>query len=259
MNRPIDTHIHLDMIADPDKAVADARDNGLSAIVAVGLDLESNRRTLELAAKHTDMVRPALGAHPWNIREADWKDNLHFLEQELPRALALGEVGLDYKVKVDKKLQQKVLGELFQLAAELNKPVLLHSRYSQQRCLQMLRDARIAKAVFHWYSGPLDILDEVLDAGYYVSATPALAYSPPHQAAINHAPLDHILVETDAPEEYQNKISEPSDILTTIDLLASLKNKPRHDIQAITIQNALNFFGSGIVPPGPNPIRQDRI
>jgi hypothetical protein len=64
-------------------------------------------------------------------------------------------------------------------------PVLVHSRFSQKRCLQMLQDARIAKAVFHWYSGPLDMLDQILHAGYYVSATPALAYSPPHQAALD--------------------------------------------------------------------------
>jgi TatD DNase family protein len=247
MTAPIDTHVHLDMMPDPDQAVFRARDNGLDAIVAVGMDLESNRRTLELAAKHPDMVRPALGAHPWNIRETDWLDNLAFLKKELPRAVALGEVGLDYKVKVDKKLQQKVLGELLDLAAGLNKPVLLHSRFSQKRCLQMLRDARIAKAVFHWYSGPLDMLDQILNAGYHVSATPALAYSPPHQAALRHAPLDRILVETDAPEEYQGKLSEPSDVLTTIALLADLKNQPRRDILIATTQNALKFFGPDIL------------
>lgn len=247
MDRPIDTHVHLDMITDPNQAVARARSLGLGAIVAVGLDLESNRRTLELAAKHADMVRPALGAHPWAIRETDWKDNLAFLKKELPRSVALGEVGLDYKVKVDKKLQQTVLWELLGLASVLNKPVSLHSRYSQQCCLQMLQDARIVKAVFHWYSGPLDILDHILDAGYYISATPALAYSPSHQAALKHAPLNRILVETDAPEEYQGKQSEPADVFTTIDLLAGLKNQPSLDILAATTQNALDFFGPEIL------------
>ena len=243
MTAPIGTHVHLDMMPDPDQAVARARENGLGAIMAVGMDLDSNRRILDLEAKHPDMVRPALGAHPWNILETDWKDNLAFLKKELPRAVALGEVGLDYKVKVDKKLQQKVLGELLQLAADIDKPVLLHSRFSQKRCLQMLVDARIAKAAFHWYSGPLDMLDQILEAGYFVSATPALAYSPPHQAALKQAPLDRIFVETDAPVEYQGKVSEPSDVLTTIDLLADLKNLSRQDIMTATTRNALEFFG----------------
>jgi TatD DNase family protein len=111
----------------------------------------------------------------------------------------------------------------------------------------MLQDARIAKAVFHWYSGPLDMLDQILHAGYYVSATPALAYSPPHQAALEQAPLDRILMETDAPVEYHGKVSEPADVLTAIDLLADLKNQPRPDIMAATTRNALDFFGPDVL------------
>ena len=67
---------------------------------------------------------------------------------------------------------------MLSMAAEMHKPVMMHARYSQRRCLEMLVAAGIERAVFHWYSGPPDILDEVLEAGYCISATPALALQP---------------------------------------------------------------------------------
>lgn len=239
---PIDTHVHLDMLPDVDKAIEAAGKRGVSAVVGVGMNLESNRRILEIAAKHPEMVRPALGAHPWAVDE-NWPDNISFIESSLAGAVALGEVGLDYKVKVKKELQHRVLNEGLRLAADKNKPVLLHARYSQERCLKMLREAGIERAVFHWYSGPLDMLKKIIKAGYHVSATPALAYSPPHRAALSEAPLDSILVETDAPEEYQGKASKPADVFSTIELLAELRGLELEEAVRATLENAMEFFG----------------
>ena len=107
----------------------------------------------------------------------------------------------------------------------------------------MVRDSGIEKGVFHWYSGPLDILEKIIDDGYYVSATPALVYSPPHQAAIKAAPLERILVETDSPVEYQGKISEPAHLTITLEELSKLKGVPLQDVRFITSNNAKLFFG----------------
>ena len=237
--KPIDTHAHLDRVSED--ALARASAGGLGAVVGVGMDLVSNRRIMELAASLPKMVWPALGAHPWNLGP-DWPENLAYIRANLSAAVAVGEVGLDYRVKVDKKLQQRVFAEVLSLAVSFAKPVLVHSRYSQERCLQMLLAGGVERAVFHWYSGPLDILDRILDAGYHISATPSLAASPPHRAALAHAPLNRILVETDAPEEHQGRASEPADALTTIDLLAELRGRPAEEIAALTTRNALQFF-----------------
>ena len=107
----------------------------------------------------------------------------------------------------------------------------------------MVRDLGIDKAVFHWYTGSLEILENIINDGYYVSATPALAYSPPHQAAMKAAPIERILVETDSPVEYQGKISEPADLMVTIGELANLKNMESKEVQQITTSNAKYFFG----------------
>ena len=107
----------------------------------------------------------------------------------------------------------------------------------------MVRDSGIEKAVFHWYTGSLEILEKIIDDGYYVSATPALASSPPHQAAMKAAPIERILVETHSPVEYQGKISEPADLIVTLSELANLKNMESKEVQQITTSNAKYFFG----------------
>ena len=107
----------------------------------------------------------------------------------------------------------------------------------------MVKDSGVEKAVFHWYSGPLEILEKIIVDGYYVSATPALAYSPPHQAAMRAAPVERILVETDSPVEYQGRISEPADLVTTLEELSRLKGMDVEEVRRITTSNAKRLFG----------------
>jgi TatD DNase family protein len=156
--------------------------------------------------------------------------------------VAVGEVGLDYKVKVKKSLQWEVFARVLRLANRHRLPVIVHSRYSHQRCHKMVSEEGIDRAVFHWYSGPLDILDRIIGDGYFVSCTPALAYSPAHRKAIRHAPLDRILVETDCPVAYQGKASEPAHLIETIHQLSLLKRLPRDEVARVTTDSAESLF-----------------
>ena len=212
-------------------------------IVAVGMDLTSNRQTLRLAKQYPKTVYPAIGYHPWRIRAEDVEETLAFITAHLDTCYALGEVGLDYKVKVKKTLQQDVFSQVLRLAKEKSRPVNVHSRFSYQRTHQMVSAAGIEKAVFHWYSGPLEVLERIIADGYYVSATPALAYSRFHQACIKKAPLERILIETDSPQEYRGEVSEPSDLVKTLELLSRLKELPLSDAAHITTENAESFYG----------------
>jgi TatD DNase family protein len=238
----IDGHAHLNEIGDIDGALARAQEAGITGIVAVGMDVASNQATLELHRRFPHLVYPALGYHPWSITPEGIEDNLAFIREHLPGCVALGEVGLDYQAKVKKRLQQEVLTKLLDLAARENKPVILHTRFSQQRALRMVKEAGIARAVFHWYSGPLDILQEILADGYFISATPALAYSPPHQAAIEAAPLDRILIETDCPVVYQENKSEPAHLVVTARELNRVKGVELSQVIEATTANARSFY-----------------
>jgi TatD DNase family protein len=239
----IDTHVHLDQIVSVDKVVQSARHKGIMAIIAVGMDSASNRKILELSGQFAGIVYPAVGYHPWSVKANEVEASIGYIERKLDRCVALGEVGLDYKVKVKKPLQRDVFARLLQLAKEKEKPVITHSRFSHARTHQMVVEAGLKKAVFHWYSGPLDILDRILADGFFVSATPALAYSPPHRAAISRAPMERILIETDAPVKYKDKVSEPAHLTDTLRELSHLKNVPENELASITTENARSFFG----------------
>ncbi len=238
----IDSHAHLNEIEDVDAALARAQAAGITGIVAVGMDMASNQATLELNRMFPHLVYPAVGYHPWSITPEGIEDNLAFIREHLAGCVALGEVGLDYQAKVKKKVQQEVLAALLDLAAREAKPVILHTPFSQQRALRMVKEAGIARAVFHWYSGPLEVLQEIIADGYFISATPALAYSPPHQAAVQAAPLSQILIETDAPVIYQEKASEPAHLVVTARELSRVKGIELSQVIETTTANARGFF-----------------
>jgi len=238
----VDCHAHLNELNDLSKSLQEAKAAGVRGVVAVGMDVESNKRILQIAGENGQFVYPAVGYHPWQIKEEEAGMNLSFIRSHVEKCVALGEIGLDYKVKVKKELQWNVFGELLDIALESDKPVIVHCRYSHRRAFDMVRDRKIKRAVFHWYSGPLRLLDEILEAGYLISATPALAYSPPHQEAIKRTPIERILLETDTPVSYQGRESRPKDVRITLEEVSRLKELAPSLVSGQTTENASRFF-----------------
>ena len=247
-----DVHAHLDGVEELEKAIAEARSQGVSAIIGVGMGLESNRRIIEISENYPGYVFPAIGYHPWEIDQQEITETITYIEKNVERCIAIGEVGLDYKVKVKKELQREVFREIAKLSPLHDKPLLLHCRYSHQRVLNMISDMGVEKAVFHWYVGSMELLREIVGSGYYVSATPALSYSPPHQEAILEAPLESILLETDCPVSYQGKVSRPVDVRTTLKEVAKIKNLSPEKVAESTSRNAIRLFGTLLSPKASN-------
>ncbi|MGC9965826.1 MAG: TatD family hydrolase [Syntrophobacteraceae bacterium] len=239
----IDGHAHLNEIKDIDAAISSARSAGVGAIIGVGMDIESNRATIDIAGSFPGIVYPALGYHPWSIVADEIEQNLAFIKEKLPSCIAMGEVGIDYKAKVKKKLQWDVYERLLSLAKEAGKPVIIHCRFSHARTYEMTALAGIHWAVFHWFTGEKEVLARLLDSGYFISVTPALAYSPFHREAAAFAPMDRILAETDAPVEYQGRISAPADVILTLRELALIKGISIEEAGRITERNTRSFYG----------------
>ncbi len=238
----IDGHAHLNELKDIDASISRARSCGVSAIIAVGMDIESNRAIIDIAQRFPGTVYPAVGYHPWSIAADKTEENLEFIKENLTSCIALGEVGLDYKAKVKKKVQWEVYERLLAIAREADKPVIIHCRFSHVRTYEMTASAGIERAVFHWFTGEKQLLVKLLDSGYLISVTPALSYSPFHRDAAALAPLDRILVETDAPVEYQGKISEPADLPITLQELAQIKGISVEEAERVTEQNTRSFY-----------------
>jgi TatD DNase family protein len=252
MYRLIDTHAHLDEIENLEQVLADAKKAGLVAIIAVGSDIASNAKVLEISEKYPGFVYPALGWHPWYIKESEIRPSLEFIEANVDRAVALGEVGLDYHKRVrviaDKDLQKRVLRELLKIAREHKKPALIHSRYAWRDALDAVIEAGLEKAVFHWYTGTSSVLRDIIDRGYYISVTPAVEYHEEHRRAVKEVPLERMLLETDSPVVYargrENEFtSSPADVVRSLKGAAVLKSLSEEVVAETTTENAIRLFG----------------
>ncbi len=245
---PLDTHAHLADL--PEGAVDRARAAGLSGVVAVSANAATCEGTLRLRESHPWFVHAALGVHPTEFFDQDLEDVLRLIEANASRCVAVGEIGLDYwhrlvrKDRVQKERQTEFYVAQLELARRLDLPVSIHSRGAWGDCLSLARGHGPGRGVFHWYSGPLDVLEGVIDAGYYVSCTPAVEVSPELRAAMGKAPLERILVETDSPVWIKSlsRPSEPADVALTLRHLAGLKGLPIDDVEVATTRNAETLF-----------------
>lgn len=252
MHKIIDTHAHLEEFKELNLVLEAAKTAGLIAIIAVGSSTSSNQQVLNIAEAYPEFVFPALGLHPWNIKLTTLRQDLEFIDNHATKAIAIGEIGLDYHKKVlalnDKDTQKHVLAELLQIAVKHHKTVLLHSRYAWKDCFTMVHQAGVENAVFHWYTGPSSVLRDILIRGYYISATPAIEYHSEHRRAVRETPLDRILLETDSPVTYAHgRIGEyqaqPSDALRSLAETARIKEIPLAELADITTANAEQLFG----------------
>jgi TatD DNase family protein len=247
----IDTHAHLDEIENVGQVLDEAKAAGLSAIIAVGTDIASNVKTLEIAARYPGFVYPALGYHPENIKESEIDANLAFIESHINEAVAVGEVGLDYskwvRAAADKDLQKKVLGEILEIAGAHDKPALIHSRYAWRDAFDAVREAGLEKAVFHWYTGTSSVLRDIIARGYYLSVTPAVEYHEEHRRAVKETPLERLLLETDSPVVYargrENEFkSSPADVVRSLKGAAALRGLSEGEIAEATTEHARRLF-----------------
>lgn len=251
-----DTHAHLDHLPNLDLALEEAAKAGVEGIVAVSMDFASCQRNLEIKkTKDRPKIYLAMGMHP---SEADLEEIplcTQFIEENVKELTAIGEIGLDFwykwvKKDIQKKEEQvKVFRHFLTLAKRMNLPAIIHSRGAWQECLEMVKEADLKKALFHWYSGPVDILREIIACGYYVSTSPSLAYSPQSQDAMREAPINRVLLETDCPVHYREENSKetfqssPKDVFRTLKAYCRLKQMVEEEALLILNNNAREFFG----------------
>ena len=251
MYRLIDTHAHLEEIKDIEHAVAEAKAANIIAIIGVGSDYESNQKVLHLAQVHNGFVYPALGLHPWNLKDSEIGRTLEFIEANIGKAVGIGEIGLDYNKRVraiaDKDKQKDVLREVLKIAQKYEKPVIMHSRYAWRDSLTLVEEAQVEKAVFHWYTGPSSVLRDIVSDGYFISATPAVEYHEEHRRAVKVIPLERLLLETDSPVVYgrggeSEYEARPVHVVTTLRGVARLRGASEAQIAETTTDNAVKFF-----------------
>lgn len=238
-----DTHCHLNDLAF-DGRVADvlarARDAGVGRVVVPGWDSASSLRALALAEEFPDIL-PAVGLHPWMVTtDAD----LGWVRELAPRAVAIGEIGLDGVVDVPLEAQVPIFRVQLALAVECGKPALIHCRKAWEPMLACLRDYPGLRGVLHAFNGSVEVMRACLVMGLYVAFGGGVTRPNnrrAHQAAIA-VPADRLLLETDAPSIGMEGIPpaevEPKDITRVLTRLAALRGE---DTAALATQIAVNI------------------
>jgi TatD DNase family protein len=243
-----DTHAHLDACADPAEEVIDrARAAGVDRIVAIGSGIDSCRQTLAIAAR-AEGVSAALGVHPHQAGDGD-ADRLNELRELLAdhRAVAVGEIGLDYyRDYAPRDRQRDLFARQLELAAELDKPVVIHMRAAESETASMLTSFA-GTVVLHCFSSP-ELLPVALERGYYVSFAGNVTY--PKAANLREAasqvPAERLLAETDSPylspQPRRGRPNEPANVVHTVAALAEARGEDPAALARQLDENAATAF-----------------
>lgn len=244
----IDTHAHLEACADPrHEVVGRARAAGVERVLAVGSTIDTCREALA-AAEEEDGVFAILGIHPHEAeREGDRLDELRSLLGH-PRAVAVGETGLDfYRDHAPRERQLEVFEAELELAAALGKPVVIHTRAADGATVDAL-GCFGGTVVLHCFSSPA-LLPVALERGYYVSFAGNVTFPKAAELRLAAAqvPADRILAETDspylAPQPVRGKPNEPAYVMHTLAALAVARGADPAELEARIEANASTAFG----------------
>jgi TatD DNase family protein len=250
----IDTHCHLDMEAyesDFRQVIRHAEDNSIKYIVTIGIDLESSRKAVQIAAKN-ESIFAAIGIHPHNAGKVndDTYDQLRRLADQ-PKIVAYGEIGLDYaKRYTSPEIQREHFRRQMQLAGELQLPVIIHDRDAHDDTLKVLREySPVPKGgIMHCFSGDIEFARQIIDLGLHISIPGIVTFKNAHdlQHVARNIPLESMLLETDgpflAPIPVRGKRNEPVNILYTAEKIAELRGISTEEVLAATTANAEKIF-----------------
>ena len=284
-----DTHSHLDSAVfdtDREEVLARARAAGVTRFVSIGAGagpaapttgdtnapsgadmnplrtpLASAPQALKLAERHP-FIWAAVGVHPHDSRiESEESFERHRAElRELahhPRAVAIGETGLDFFYDFSPKVDQfRWFESQIDLAKELGKPLIIHSRNAGMESLNLLteRGAHEVGGVFHCYSESAEFAATLRKINFMISIPGIVTFKKSQniRAAVAGAPLEQIMLETDgpylAPEPYRGKRCESSFMVKTAEMVAQIKGISLEEVARITTANALRFFKIGNEP-----------
>lgn len=244
-----DSHTHINATEfknDIPDVIERAKALDVTEMLVISYDDPSTERMLDLVEKYPG-IYGAFGCHPESA--LDYDANFENKLSEVlahPKVKALGEIGLDYHCDVPKKVQWKVFERQIELAHELQLPISIHDRDAIADCYEILKKADIAKVggIMHSFNGDADWAEKFLDLGMELSFSGVVTFGNAKevkQAALV-TPLEHMLVETDAPYltpmPFRGKINEPAMTRYTLEFLAKERQIVPEKLAQITTANA---------------------
>lgn len=255
MHSLIDTHAHLysskfeqDRPAMVQRAIA----AGVTHMYLPNIEAESIKPMLDLEAAFPEHCFAMMGLHPGSVQPDTYEQELELVEEWLGKRqwAGIGETGIDlYWDKTTLGIQQISFSRQCVWARELGRPIIIHSREANREAIDIVRenqDGRL-RGIFHCFSGSLDEAKEMIDLGFMLGIGGTLTYPKSTLPAIlREIPLEHIVLETDAPYlppvPHRGKRNESAFIRHTAEALSEAKVLPLAEIARVTTANALRMF-----------------
>lgn len=255
MTEIFDTHAHYDDEAfdgDREELLKALPEQGIARVVNVGASLASCKRTIELMNRY-EYIYGAIGVHPSDTAELD-EEGLAWIRQtcQLEKCVAVGEIGLDYYWdEPEREIQKKWFVRQLNLARELKKPVIIHSRDAARDTVDIMKAERAEEigGVIHCYSYTKETAKSFLDMGFYFGIGGVLTFKNAKKLkeAAAYIPLERIVLETDcpylAPVPNRGKRNSSLNLPYVVTALAELKGVDEETVRRTAWENSHRLYG----------------
>ncbi len=262
MNLLIDVHTHLDhplLINQIDEIIHRAKNAGLKHIITNGINPETNRKCLELSKKY-ELVKCAMGLYPRNALKKEMEsgeyplkfidydvdEEIDFIRKNKNNIVAISEVGLDF-VNSEDKQQIEDFGKMIKLSEELKKPIIVHSRKAELKCIEMLESSKNEKIIMHCFSGKKSLVKRAADNGWFLTAPTIVVRSQQFQDIVKNVPLSQLFCETDSPYlspykgderehaqtrafSHATQLNEPAFVVESYNMIAKIKEMDINEV-----------------------------
>lgn len=239
----IDTHCHIDLYPNPRKVLQDCVKADITVLAMTNLPSH-----FEMGYSHFQSlkkIRLALGMHP--LMADLHKEEFDLFLNNINKTSYIGEVGLDFSKEgiATKDIQLDTFSKILKVASGQKKILSIHSRKAEKEVLELLLKNKIQSAIFHWYSGGLNLIDTIAEAGYFFSINPAMIKSMSGKKIISKIPRHLVLTETDGPFINENNFPiRPGQIKTVISYLANEWLLNEEDVKKMIRFNFHNLLKS---------------
>lgn len=264
-----DAHTHVNFAAfkdDMDATIQRAVNAGVGMNV-VGTQLDTSKACVETAERYEDIFA-TIGLHPihtgksyhdekelgeggkaFTSRGEEFDSAKYEALAQSPKVIAIGECGLDYYRLEEgtKKTQEDAFVQQIELANKLQKPLMLHIRNAYDDALAIVKAHAKVKGDVHFFAGDWSVAKQFLDIGFTLSFTGVLTFTQDYDDVVKNAPLDMLLIETDAPyvspKPYRGKRNEPAYVVEVAKAVARIRGEDEEVVRMQLLANARRLFG----------------
>lgn len=246
-----DSHAHLDdarFNKDRVEVITQLQESGCPLIINVGADMRSSASSIKLAHQH-GFIYASAGVHPHYAKDMS-EENISDLRQmaQEPKTVAIGEIGLDYHYDNSPRDKQKFwFRRQIELAKELGMPIIVHCREANEDCMDIVREMG-HYGVFHCFAGSVEMAQELINMGYYISFAGVITYKNVRKAVevAQIVPMDRFLIETDspylAPEGHRGERNSPLYVRAVAEEIARIKGIAVEEVARIALENTKSLF-----------------